>query len=313
MTSPAVWLNEQKALPDFLRGWQAAAYLGVTSYPPVTTGNLMIAGFFGILGFSAFLLGLDFVFPPNRVNKKTKSGLIRTTAANFAKIVTRLNKKNKRFKPGIKIHPLVQLPLDAETEHICVIGSTGSGKTLGHLNSIYCEAEQRGDKIILFDVKGDFTAALAGRPEVTLMAPWDSRSANWDLQSEITQTNDCDSIAESIIPVDKKDAKNESFRQQARQVLSATLKCLYFDNSLTWENLKQCLLNRDLLVGFNSEEGDHVDGLLERYEVGLSAIPAITGGSGDGMGGQTQANWSIYHGDPWKGGCRRFKSLGRSM
>lgn len=110
---------------------------------------------------------------------------------------------------------------------------------------------------------------------------------------EIRQANECDALAESFIPISK-DVHAEEFNSLARQVLSATLKCLYFDEALTWANLKDCLYRPELLIGAEDEDGNHIDGLLERFEVGLPAIATLRPNQ-NGSDGQTKAVMSMIH------------------
>src|SRR5690606_4758763 len=77
---------------------------------------------------------------------------------------------------GLKLHPSFpfRISLDRETRHALLLGSIGGGKTQAAL-PILLAAIERDDRVIVHDMKGDFTAGLPGDP--LIVAPWDRRSA----------------------------------------------------------------------------------------------------------------------------------------
>lgn len=242
---------------------------------------LFLADKFGIpVGATAtiavFLFVAVCILMTKRLGVKTETmrGMDFIPAKAFQKRAAQLLKSD-RAKPGIKIHPQITIERGAETEHISVIGTTGAGKTKGILNRIYAEAAGRGDKVILWDVKGDFTESLATKDGVQIVAPWDSRSLVWDIAADITRPDDCDMLAESAIP-DGADDKEQFFRKQARAVFSALLQCLWNENRLTWGNLASCIYDQDETLA-----------LLSQYRSGQQVVSYI-----EREGGQSQATWT---------------------
>lgn len=79
--------------------------------------------------------------------------------------------------------PHVQLPPAVESYNVLAIGTQGSGKT-GLLRAWLEQLIERGDRVVVHDVKGDMTAGLPA-DRMILVAPHDSRSAAWDIARDI--------------------------------------------------------------------------------------------------------------------------------
>lgn len=96
---------------------------------------------------------------------------------------------------GLHIHPaLPAITKDRETRHILIFGGVGSGKTQTILPMMR-DARARGDRMLVFDLKGDFTREFASKTmsymgnEVEVVdvvfAPWDSRSMPWAVAHDV--------------------------------------------------------------------------------------------------------------------------------
>ncbi|URI09435.1 type IV secretion system DNA-binding domain-containing protein [Aquincola tertiaricarbonis] len=99
-------------------------------------------------------------------------------------------------RPDHYITPLVQYPADLWTRHVLVVGGVGSGKTTALL-PIAERVAGRGESLIAFDAKGDFTSALPG---AALIAPWDARSKAWDIARDLRAIGDIRRFAEALVP-----------------------------------------------------------------------------------------------------------------
>ncbi|NDV18758.1 type IV secretion system DNA-binding domain-containing protein [Pseudodesulfovibrio sp. JC047] len=258
----------------------------------------------GLAAFVCIFMALEELFPPPNVEKTHKAGMQYLRPKAFSRLVAKLNKKNKRFTPGFKIHPgqsggilgksfgSIQLSLDAEAEHFLSIGTTGAGKTAAILASfINYISRLKNGLCVIFDVKGDFTEALAEYSNVTLMAPWDERGLRWDISKEIQHPKDCEVLASALVfktgATDKSGGgKDDFFVEQARLVFQSIMQCLFNDGKLTWTNLSAFTTNIDLLIG-QEVDGEWAPGLLGRYESARPALDAIARGSD-----QTQATWT---------------------
>lgn len=80
--------------------------------------------------------------------------------------------------------PHVQLNRASESQNVLAIGTQGSGKTAllrGWLEQLI----ERGDRVVIHDVKGDFLEGLPA-DRLILWAPHDARSAAWNIAADIT-------------------------------------------------------------------------------------------------------------------------------
>ncbi len=99
---------------------------------------------------------------------------------------------------GIALHPAIRISIHQECKHIMILGGAGSGKTT-LLWPMLHEIVARGDRMLLFDFKGDFTSSLPG--PLTLLAPADARSARWLVGADIETRLEAESLSETLIPL----------------------------------------------------------------------------------------------------------------
>ncbi|MEO0347883.1 MAG: type IV secretion system DNA-binding domain-containing protein [Pseudomonadota bacterium] len=92
----------------------------------------------------------------------------------------------------------IPYPINAETEHSLIVGSTGSGKTV-LLKSLVKQLKQRGDKVLIYDYTGSFTASFYNHNQDTIINPFDERGKSWSLLKEISQEAEFDTIANALI------------------------------------------------------------------------------------------------------------------
>lgn len=125
-------------------------------------------------------------------------------------------KPTKTESPGVSIHPAVQISQALETRHTLLVGGSGGGKTT-ILWPIIQQAQARGDKVLLFDSKGDFTEKLGGG--FTLLSPTDARSARWALGNDILTAIDAHALTETLIPSAPGGDKEPMWTNGARALL----------------------------------------------------------------------------------------------
>ncbi|PRZ01081.1 type IV secretion system coupling TraD/TrwB family protein [Jezberella montanilacus] len=132
-------------------------------------------------------------------------------------------------EPGLRLHPSFnwQLSIDRETRHTLVWGSPGGGKTQILIPWIRA-ARARGDKLIIFDNKGDFTSWLPD--PFILVAPWDSRSVVWDVAKDCRNQQDARELAARLIA----DGHDPLWHMSARQILTAVIIRLQREQPGVW-------------------------------------------------------------------------------
>ncbi|MHB8252931.1 MAG: type IV secretion system DNA-binding domain-containing protein [Acidiferrobacter sp.] len=135
--------------------------------------------------------------------------------------------------PGVHIHPLVQISCADEVKHIMIVGGTGAGKTT-ILWPILEEARARGDRMLVFDSKGDFTSGWPGigQKDFMLLSPTDYRSARWQIGRDVRTRLEAQSLAETLIKeVEKGDPMWSS---GARALLVGLISDLQTRLGLNW-------------------------------------------------------------------------------
>ncbi|CAG0926964.1 MAG: type IV secretion system DNA-binding domain-containing protein [Rhodocyclaceae bacterium] len=136
---------------------------------------------------------------------------------------------------GIRLHPsLPPISIKREARHFLVFGGVGSGKTQTILPMMLA-AQRRGDALFVYDNKGDFTAKLPDMPgvfkdktgrvvrrtiEPVILAPWDVRSAVWDISADVNDKAAAREFAAAIVPESK---SSPMWSSAARQVLTGCL------------------------------------------------------------------------------------------
>ena len=144
----------------------------------------------------------------------------------------RLAKKESRIEckqtgNGILLHPEIPMSVDRETRHILVMGAVGSGKTqmIWHLLNLVI---QRGDRAIIYDNKGEFTAGIKS---CILFAPWDSRSSVWDIASDCRSKQNARDLAAQLIPANDKDPM---WSNASRAILTGMIVSLQVTKEFDW-------------------------------------------------------------------------------
>ncbi len=137
----------------------------------------------------------------------------------------------KTESPGVLIHPSVQISQALETRHTLLVGGSGGGKTT-ILWPLIQQAQARGDKVLLFDSKGDFTEKLSG--QFTLLSPTDSRSARWLLGHDILTNIDAAALTETLIPSAPGGDKEPMWTNGARALLLGVITDVQRNHKNKW-------------------------------------------------------------------------------
>ncbi|MQM39306.1 hypothetical protein KBTX_03330 [wastewater metagenome] len=132
---------------------------------------------------------------------------------------------------GVRIHPDVRLSRERETRGIMLSGSVGAGKTVIIQHLIESILAQPGTRLLVHDLKGDFTATL---PALTreaggglgLVAPWDARSMRWSVAADIRSPADARELASRLIPPDDTGGTGAQWAQGAAMILGGLVVSL---------------------------------------------------------------------------------------
>ncbi|MCS6473781.1 type IV secretion system DNA-binding domain-containing protein [Burkholderia thailandensis] len=138
----------------------------------------------------------------------------------------------KRFREAARRrpdHPIgPDIPWSAEmwTRHTLLVGGTGAGKST-FIKPLIKRVVAAGEPMLLFDPKGDFTAAFDGP---ALLAPWDDRSLVWDIARDVRNIIDMRRLAASMIQT----SSDPMWSSAARSLLVGLLVCLQGTKNIDW-------------------------------------------------------------------------------
>lgn len=132
----------------------------------------------------------------------------------------------------------VELSRKREAGHIYCAGLPGGGKTV-LLSSIINQVRARGDKLLIHDPKGDYTAKLPPA-DVVLLGPWDSRAAIWDVSQDMDSPARAQEFSRIVIGEGGARGENSFFYNSARSLLAALIRSM--SPRWTWLDLYKILL-----------------------------------------------------------------------
>lgn len=157
----------------------------------------------------------------------------------------------KKSKPGVCIHPNNGKPISiterSESAHFFYIGKSGSGKTQS-MQHVLRSAINRDDKIMIYDFKSDdFSGWFADRyrKDAVLLAPWDQRTAIWDIAADIEYLSDTTLLSKSLLP-SSDGGGDEYWSLASRDILTAVLKYLRKEFGTNWGFAQLSMLFSDL-------------------------------------------------------------------
>ena len=112
----------------------------------------------------------------------------------------------------------IPYPERTETQHTIVSGTTGSGKTV-LISDLVSQIRARGERCVLYDKMGSYTAAFFDASRDVLMNPLDARAPRWSPFLEARHPRDFDMMAAALIP-QQKDTVDPFWVTAARQLFS---------------------------------------------------------------------------------------------
>jgi hypothetical protein len=177
--------------------------------------SLMLAGAFTLASALGFALALRF----DRSSARVVRGRQLLTGTTARRAFVRTSRQESRLSgTGLEFLPGLTISRERETRHWLIWGSVGAGKTQTMLHLILA-AMERGDGVLVLDVKGDMMAKLPGEP--LLVAPQDQRSLVWHVASDCRTKQDARELAARLIPRSEDPVWSDAARETLVTCVSA--------------------------------------------------------------------------------------------
>lgn len=174
--------------------------------------------------------------PDNRKHIRGRQ-YIKNIAAATREFAVEAAREVKAEGEGLRLHPtLPAISLKRECRHFLIVGGVGSGKTQT-LWPMMRAAHHRGDSMIVYDSKGDFSQSFPAteingkRYAPTILAPWDTRSPAWNIAADVTNKSAAREFSASIVPESK---SNPMWSNAARSVLTGCIMQLMSEKPYAW-------------------------------------------------------------------------------
>jgi type IV conjugative transfer system coupling protein TraD len=164
--------------------------------------------------------------------KKHLSGSLVKTPEEVSNYLKKMQKASIFNVGGI---PLVK---GSESKHILITGSTGSGKT-NCLHTLLPQIRAQKQPAIVIDTEGDMVSRYWREGHDIIINPYDLRTHNWDLWSEINSGKCIRKIAASFFPDTPPDSydHNQKWTSWGKMLFIGCLEYLRNENKMNIEDL----------------------------------------------------------------------------
>jgi type IV secretory pathway TraG/TraD family ATPase VirD4 len=195
----------------------------------------------------AFFIGRRFHIPGGHDGYRHISGsrvYWKWLAKRHAKRQLKRELRNGEQK-GLRLHPDVQITKSREKQHLFLLGNTGTGKSQ-ILYFWLCQVLERDARVFIYDEKREYTARFYEEENTILLAPWDARSDQWDIQSDVPTPELAEMVAAEMIL----ETKEENWSSGARAILAGSITALNaIHEKWGWVELAQILsLDEEKLI-----------------------------------------------------------------
>ena len=169
-----------------------------------------------------------------------------------------------------------QHPERTETQHTIVSGTTGSGKTV-LISDLVAQIRARGERCVIYDKMGSYTAAFFDAGRDALMNPLDARAPRWSPFLEARNPRDFDMMAAALIP-QQKDTVDPFWVTAARQLFSNGAGVFWKQGVTENKVLVDHLLKTDLTALAEAMEGTVAQSIVdpENPKTALSVRAMLT-------------------------------------
>ena len=170
----------------------------------------------------------------------------------------------------------IPYPERTETQHTIVSGTTGSGKTV-LISDLVAQIRERGERCVIYDKMGSYTAAFFDPARDVLMNPLDARAPCWSPFLEARNPRDFDMMAAALIP-QQKDTVDPFWVTAARQLFANGAGVLREKGVTENRVLVEHLLKTDLTALAQAMEGTVAQSIVdpENPKTALSVRAMLT-------------------------------------
>ena len=170
----------------------------------------------------------------------------------------------------------VPYPERTETQHTIVSGTTGSGKTV-LISDLAAQIRAKGERCVIYDKMGSYTAAFLDPARDVLMNPLDARAPRWSPFLEARTPRDFDMMAAALIP-QQKDTVDPFWVTAARQLFSNGAGVFWKQGVTENKVLVDHLLKTDLTALAEAMEGTVAQSIVdpENPKTALSVRAMLT-------------------------------------
>lgn len=142
----------------------------------------------------------------------------------------KLRRLKKRQRSGIAVHPDVTLSKKEAEGNLFVFGQQGSGKSVV-IKTVLEQIVNNGGVAVIYDEKREYTELFYDPIDTILIAPWDKRSAIWDISKDLRFEEDFELIA-NILVSDR--AEDTTWSNGARAILAGILAVSSANGPSNW-------------------------------------------------------------------------------
>ena len=170
----------------------------------------------------------------------------------------------------------IPYPERTETQHTIVSGTTGSGKTV-LISDLVAQIRARGERCVIYDKMGSYTATFFDPDRDVLMNPLDARAPRWSPFLEARNPRDFDMMAAALIP-QQKDTVDPFWVTAARQLFANGAGVLREKGVTDNRVLVDHLLKTDLTALAQAMEGTVAQSIVdpENPKTALSVRAMLT-------------------------------------
>ncbi|MCP3942913.1 MAG: type IV secretion system DNA-binding domain-containing protein [Desulfobacteraceae bacterium] len=300
--------------------WRSDIYwpYAIQAYPDFT-GMINIVCYSTVVLAASVAIWLGILMSRGSFREMYVSG--RFVDANPA--AARAELKKDPGKPGLWLHPKIQISSIRESFHILTVGASGTGKTT-FIWPLIMQIFGRNEKMIIHDIKGDFSSCFdapefrvdqhdKGEPSFMRLAIWDRRGVYWDIGKDCRERNEARELAACMIR--QPDNVSDPMWSNSAQAVLVTflLQCqAEYGTKWGWKTLVDCIdcddsQLQEIIAKYNpeakriiKEPSRTTDGIMITFTSWIASIYDLKRHWGDGEG-MIRVSFKRFLADDYRG------------